>query len=120
MPVRPPTFRPRGARSKREIDRDRGTSIERGYDARWRHARRAYLVDHPLCEYCDLDGVVTAASLVDHLYPHRRHANVFWIEGWWVASCTPCHSVMKQRVEQAGKPALDALARRLGRDVMRD
>lgn len=56
--------------------------------------------------------------LVDHLYPHRTYDGVFWLTEWWVASCTPCHSGMKQAVEQAGKAAIDALARRLGREPM--
>jgi 5-methylcytosine-specific restriction endonuclease McrA len=118
MPVRPPTFRPRGSRSPREYDIDRGSSAERGYDSRWRKAAKSYLRQNPLCAYCALDGLVAAASLVDHLYPHRRFDGVFWRTEWWVSACTACHSGAKQQVERRGKVALDDLAMRLGRPVL--
>jgi hypothetical protein len=60
---------------------------------------------------------VTAATLVDHVYPHRGDRQLFWDRTWWASSCTPCHSGFKQRVEAAGQAALDALARRLGLPV---
>jgi hypothetical protein len=57
---------------------------------------------------------VTAASLVDHLYPHKGDQTLFWIRTWWVSSCAPCHNGFKQRIEDIGQSAIDALARRLG------
>lgn len=123
----PPSFRPRGTPSRVERERAsddrRGSARERGYDTRWDKARKAYLAAHPCCEYCRITGRVTAATLVDHLYPHRtfdpqRAAALFWRSEYWVACCQPCHDGPKQSIERQGRPALDALARRLGRPVL--
>jgi len=117
MPKSPPTFRPRGqtaAESEREYDRARGSASERGYDAAWNRAAKAFLGVHPLCRYCDLEGYVTAATLVDHFWPHRGDRDLFWHRAFWVSSCEACHSGMKQRVERAGPSALRELAARLG------
>ncbi|AYO78328.1 hypothetical protein EBF16_16395 [Sphingobium yanoikuyae] len=122
MPTMPRRLRPAGSRSpgqaRREQDERRGSASERGYTGRWAKASASFRRRCPLCEYCALDGRVEPATLTDHLYPHRVFADVFWRSEWWVASCTPCHSGMKQAVERAGKAAIDALARRLGRPVM--
>lgn len=61
---------------------------------------------------------MTAARLTDHFYPHRQFDGVFWRKEWWVSACGECHNGMKQRVERAGKGALDALAVRLGLPVL--
>lgn len=68
----------------------------------------------------DLDS---AATVVDHLYPHRvydadRSRGLFWRSDLWVASCKACHDGMKQRVEAMGTAAIDTLARRLGRPTL--
>jgi 5-methylcytosine-specific restriction protein A len=72
------------------------------------------LSGHPLCRYCGLEGQVNAATLVDHFWPHRGDRGLFWDERFWVESCAPCHSGMKQSVERAGVPALLALSARIG------
>ncbi|AMK19343.1 hypothetical protein [Sphingobium sp. MI1205] len=124
MPTMPKLLRPAGSRSgvqvRREQDQRRGSSTSRGYTGRWAKAAASFRRSHPLCEYCALEGKAEASTLVDHLYPHRVFDGVFWLVEWWVASCDPCHSGMKQAVERAGKAAIDALARRLGRAVMSD
>ena len=118
----PPTFRPRGGRSKRERDQAsderRGSASERGYDHRWSKASASHRRSHPLCGYCALEGRITAATLVDHLYPHRVFDGVFWKREWWVSSCDDCHNGFKQRIERAGKASIDALARRLSLPVL--
>ena len=38
------------AESRAELDKRRGSSARRGYDAKWQATRRAYLADHPYCE----------------------------------------------------------------------
>ncbi|MES2494624.1 MAG: hypothetical protein V4618_00790 [Pseudomonadota bacterium] len=111
-------FRPHAAGTKREVDLRRGSASERGYDGRWAKASASYRREHPLCAYCALLDKVAAASLVDHLYPHRVYDGVFWERDWWVSSCGPCHSGMKQAVERQGRSALDRLAARLGRPIM--
>lgn len=74
----------------------RGTAHERGYGARWRKAREAYLAAHPLCAECQRQGRVTAARVVDHIVPHRGDPQLFWAESNWQSLCdftTPydCH-----------------------------
>jgi hypothetical protein len=122
MPTMPTLLRP-GGKSKQQAeritDRLRGSAAERGYDAAWTKASAAFRQANPLCEYCLVDGRTAAAVLTDHLYPHRTFVGVFWEQCWWVAACTACHSGMKQAAERQGKPALDALAIRLGRPVLK-
>lgn len=101
----------------RQADARRGPASQRGYDSAWAKASRAFREANPLCEYCALQERVGPAQLTDHLYPVHRYEGVFWVKHWWVASCTPCHSGFKQGVEHQGKPALDALAARLGRPL---
>jgi 5-methylcytosine-specific restriction protein A len=117
MPYMPPTFRPGGLSQTdrdRLYDRDRGTSAERLYDAGWDRAAKAHLRNEPLCRYCELNGLVEAATLVDHFWPHAGDRVLFWQRNFWVSSCVSCHSGMKQSVERAGRNALLALAARLG------
>jgi 5-methylcytosine-specific restriction enzyme A len=118
MPQMPPTFRPAGNISRREANRSydarRGSARERGYSARWDRASAGHLRNHPLCRYCDLVGEVTAATLTDHLYPHRGDQAVFWNCDYWISCCKPCHDGFKQRIERQGRMALDNLAARLG------
>lgn len=118
MPVRPPSFRPGGPRTRREVnrqvDKERGSAAARGYDWAWAKESKAHREANPLCLYCALDERITACTLVDHLYPHRGDRDLFWDRTYWVSCCAPCHNVFKQSIEHAGRPALDALAIRLG------
>lgn len=79
------------------------TSADRGYDYRWRKARERYLRAHPLCVYCQRQGVVTAATVVDHKTPHRGDKSLFWSEDNWQSLCVNCHSSAKQAEENAQK-----------------
>ncbi len=122
MPMRPPVHRPpqfgppeeRTRDRQREHDARRGSAHARGYGKRWQAAAAGHLRRHPLCAYCQLEGRVTPASEVDHLYPHKGDMGLFWRALYWVSACAPCHAGFKQSVERKGKHAIDALARRLG------
>jgi hypothetical protein len=35
---------------------------------------------------------VTAATLVDHIIPHREDEGLFWLEGNWQSLCNRCHA----------------------------
>ena len=61
-------------------DRLRGSAAERGYDAKWRRARKRFLQRHPLCANCLSQGVLTPATVVDHIVPHRGDRALFWDE----------------------------------------
>jgi 5-methylcytosine-specific restriction enzyme A len=117
MPTMPPMFRPHGGLSgfsNREYDRERGSAAARLYGRRWRKASQYHLSRFPLCRYCELRGEVAAATLVDHLYPHKGNIVLFWQTIWWVSSCEACHNSFKQQIEREGMASIDALARRLG------
>lgn len=69
----------------------RESSASRGYDKRWRAARRRFLRVHPLCAQCRRDGALTPATVVDHIIPHRGDERLFWDESNWQPLCKPCH-----------------------------
>jgi 5-methylcytosine-specific restriction protein A len=75
----------------RAIDRARGSARARGYDARWERARRVYLAAYPLCVRCEATGRVEAASVVDHVRPHKGDQAMFWDQANWQALCKRCH-----------------------------
>ncbi|WP_458462413.1 HNH endonuclease signature motif containing protein [Paenibacillus sp.] len=74
-------------------DQDRGTAAERGYDSRWRKARTGFLKKHPLCVTHWKDGYVQAATVVDHIKPHRGDKTLFWDRNNWQALCRQCHAI---------------------------
>jgi len=76
---------------QRRQDRERGTAAQRGYDARWRKARKRFLAANPLCAECMKEGKVTAASVVDHIIPHKGDPVLFWDESNWQSLCKQCH-----------------------------
>lgn len=80
-----------GAAEKRYAERARGSSAERGYDSRWRKARITFLRENPLCVVCHANGILTPATVVDHIIPHKGDKNLFWDVDNWQALCKPCH-----------------------------
>lgn len=76
---------------------------DRGYTYRWQQARERHLRAHPLCVMCEeLDGRVTAATVVDHKEPHQGDMTKFWDESNWQSLCAHHHSSHKQAIERAG------------------
>lgn len=85
----------------------RGSARERGYTTRWDKARRTYLASHPLCVLCKRDGRITAATVVDHIVPHKGDQQLFWdVEGNWQSLCKPHHDRDKQREERGSTQAV--------------
>lgn len=72
-------------------DRLRGSATERGYDAKWRRARKRFLRSHPLCANCLSQGLLTPATVMDHIVPHRGDHRLFWDEQNWQPLCKACH-----------------------------
>jgi 5-methylcytosine-specific restriction enzyme A len=83
---------PKHARQQ-EAERDgrRQTAPERGYDWRWRHARRLFLKEHPLCIVCLSEGKTSSATVVDHVVPHRGDQARFWAVDNWQGLCRRHH-----------------------------
>ena len=86
---------------RKAIDERRGSAHERGYDHRWQRARAAYLREHPLCVHCRKQGRVTAASVVDHIKPHKGNKALFWDQGNWQGLCVKHHN-QKTNSEDGG------------------
>ena len=80
----------------------RGTAHQRGYGYRWQQASKGFLRSHPLCAYCERQGKVTAATLVDHVVPHKGDMTLFWDRDNWQSLCKPCHDSVKAREERSG------------------
>lgn len=100
---------------------NQSSSTKRGYGYAWQKARAGYLRSHPLCVYClrdtvyapirdmapstailrcaELGLIVPAASMVDHIEPHRGDQVLFWNKANWQSLCGTHHSGDKQREE---------------------
>lgn len=85
---------------KRAFDARRGSSARRGYGSRWQKARTTYLSRNPVCVECAKGGVVTPASVVDHVVPVNAGGE-FWDTSNWQALCAACHNSTKQRQDIA-------------------
>lgn len=73
------------------------------YGRRWRQARARYLARHPLCAYCEQQGRLRVATVVDHIRPHRGDLTLFWDESNWQALCATHHNATKQSEEKTGQ-----------------
>lgn len=76
------------------------------YDRKWRKARLAHLAKHPLCVMCKGSGHIEAATVVDHIEPHRGNARLFWARSNWQSLCKSCHDSDKQRLERIEQNAV--------------
>ncbi|MGG0794549.1 HNH endonuclease signature motif containing protein [Brevibacillus laterosporus] len=47
---------------------------------------------NPLCVRCKERQKITAATVVDHITPHKGDVVLFWDEKNWQGLCTSCHS----------------------------
>jgi 5-methylcytosine-specific restriction endonuclease McrA len=51
---------------------------------------------------CEQDGVKTAATVVDHVVPHRGDMTLFWDNRNWQSLCQTHHCSTKQSDEYSG------------------
>lgn len=73
--------------------------------ARWRRIREAQLTAEPLCRSCKAAGRITAATVCDHIEPHRGDPTRFWAGPFQSLCDAPpwrCHSSGKQSEEAKG------------------
>lgn len=73
------------------------------YGSRWRAARLRYLRANPLCRYCEEQGRLTGATVVDHIRPHKGDVALFWDTDNWQPLCTPCHDRIKRLLDERGQ-----------------
>lgn len=85
-----------------DVEYDRLTASDRGYTAKWRRERAIYLLDNPLCVLHLSKGRTVAATIIDHIEPHKGNDELFWDQGNWQALCKPCHDRHKQGQEGSG------------------
>lgn len=87
-----------GKRYKLQKD-GRLSAHARGYDRRWNKRRKQWLDQHPLCARCEQLGTVKAASVVDHVIPHRGDRALFEDDDNLQSLCKHCHDSWKKGIE---------------------
>jgi 5-methylcytosine-specific restriction protein A len=92
---------------KRNREYDRRREAENPWRAwyktgRWQALRRAQLVKQPLCCFCEARGRIVAATVCDHVEPHRGDSTLFWNEDNLQSLCADCHNSDKARIERGG------------------
>ncbi len=78
-------------------DTKRGSAAKRGYGSRWQKYRRVYLINHPFCVECAKENVITLATVVDHIIPHKGSLELFWDESNHQPLCKRHHDIKTQR-----------------------
>ena len=73
----------------------RSPEMKRRFNGAWPGIRRRYIAVHPLCEVCQREGRITAASEVHHIVP--LSAGGSHAESNLMALCKPCHSRITAR-----------------------
>ena len=74
------------------------------YDTgRWRKLRLLHLDAHRFCVMCGQEGRIAAASVVDHITPHKGNEALFWDDTNWQSLCNRCHNRHKQAEDRSGK-----------------
>jgi 5-methylcytosine-specific restriction protein A len=75
---------------------DKGKANSKLYGQKaWANIRTRQLSKHPLCAKCNNEGKVTAATTVDHVFPHRRDTAAFKVN-LFQSLCTACHTLKTQ------------------------
>jgi 5-methylcytosine-specific restriction enzyme A len=77
------------------------------YDEKWRAARLGFLRLYPWCKLHEARGSWVAATVVDHVIPHRGDRRLFWDRANWQGLCEHCHNSVKQSQENQ-RSACDA------------
>lgn len=68
----------------------------------WARIRKIQLLQHPTCRMCEQEGRITAATIVDHITPHRGDLRLFY-EGPFQSLCKLHHDGAKQSEETNGR-----------------
>lgn len=73
------------------------------YSYRWQQYRLRFLAANPLCIMCQKEGRITAATVVDHIKPHKGNHTLFWDPKNHQPLCTAHHNSDKQAQERSGR-----------------
>ena len=78
---------------QRELNQKRASAAAMGYGSKWRTARKEFLRRNPLCVKCTASGILRAATVVDHVVPHKGDSRLFWDQSNWQPLCKRCHDI---------------------------
>ena len=70
--------------------------------ALWKALRLQQLTKQPLCGYCEQQGRVTQANIVDHIKPHKGDEILFYNPSNLQSMCKQHHDSTKAREENKG------------------
>ncbi len=103
MPTRPPVHRPSYIQPPEvraaEYEQRRGSPSSRGYGRRWQRLRLAFLAQHPLCVMCKAEDRIVAATVVDHVTPHKGDEALLYA---WSNLQPLCHSHHASKTNRDG------------------
>ena len=86
-------------------------SAARMYDYTWQCYRVEFLALNPICAIRG-EGCTLAATVVDHIKPHRGDRVLFMDQTNHQPACAHCHNAHKQREEQHGASRVVIAAKR--------
>jgi 5-methylcytosine-specific restriction protein A len=69
----------------------------------WKALRLNQLRSEPLCRMCKAEGRIKAASVCDHITPHRGDTALFHDPANLQSLCKPCHDRHAQSRDRTGK-----------------
>ena len=70
---------------------ERDQKSKKLYRYRWQKTSKYFLSHNPLCVECKKNDKVTAATVTDHIIPHKGDKKLFWDRSNWQALCKRCH-----------------------------
>jgi len=68
----------------------------------WKALRSAQLSMHPLCAMCEAQGLITGATIADHIKPHKGDKTLFLNPSNLQSLCKLCHDKHKKLFETRG------------------
>lgn len=83
-------------------NRQRPTSAQRGYNARWRKLRAWHVRRYPMCVTCEREGRCTPAKEVHHRIPHKGDEALLLDVDNLESLCKSCHSKATRKEQQGG------------------
>jgi 5-methylcytosine-specific restriction endonuclease McrA len=82
------------------------------FSSPWRSLRRITLTEEPLCYYCQMKGIITAATIADHFKPRRIFPELQLVRVNIKPSCDPCHNI--KRVFERGIATREQFEKEIG------
>lgn len=76
---------------KRATDHNRPNFRDRGYSWEWTKYSLSFRKQNPLCVECLKRDLVTPATCVDHIVPHKGDYELMWDSENHQSLCDSCH-----------------------------